>query len=51
MLRDLRLRDFRCFSELVFEPAPGLNFLAGPNAQGKTSILESVCILLRLQSP
>ena len=51
MLRDLRLRDFRCFPELVFEPAPGLNFLAGPNAHGKTSVLEAVCILLRLQSP
>ena len=51
MLRDLRLRDFRCFDELVFEPSPGLNLIVGPNAQGKTSLLEAVCILLRLQSP
>lgn len=51
MLRDLRLLDFRCFEQLVFEPSPGLNFIIGPNAQGKTSILEAACILLRLQSP
>lgn len=51
MLRDLRLHDFRCFEQLVFEPSPGLNFIIGPNAQGKTSMLEAACVLLRLQSP
>jgi len=30
---------------------PGTNFLVGDNAQGKTSILEAICALLRLQSP
>lgn len=51
MLRELRLRDFRCFAEKELRPSPGLNFLIGPNAQGKTSLLEAACILLRLQSP
>jgi DNA replication and repair protein RecF len=51
MLRDLRLRDFRCFDQLTFEPAPGLNLIIGANAQGKTSLLEAACVLLRLQSP
>ena len=51
MLRELRLHDFRCFPHLVFEPRPGLNFLVGANAQGKTSSLEAICVLLRLQSP
>jgi len=51
MLRDLRLRDFRCFDQLIFEPSPGLNLVIGPNAQGKTSLLEATCVLLRLQSP
>jgi DNA replication and repair protein RecF len=51
MLRDLRLHDFRCFDRLVFEPSPGLNLITGANAQGKSTLLEAACILLRLQSP
>ncbi len=47
----LEVRDFRCFEKLNWEPHPGLNFIIGPNAQGKTSILEATCILLRLRSP
>ena len=30
---------------------PGRTFVTGANAQGKTSILEAVCLLLRLHSP
>jgi DNA replication and repair protein RecF len=51
MLRDLWLRDFRCFPQKEFQPSPGLNFITGRNARGKTSLLEAACILLRLQSP
>ena len=47
----IKLRHFRCFEEFETEFAPGANFIIGPNARGKTSILEGVCILLRLQSP
>lgn len=51
MLSRLKLRHFRCFTAREIEFAPGLNLIVGPNAQGKTSLLEAACILLRLQSP
>lgn len=51
MLTSLKLRDFRCFPTLECEFVPGLNVIVGPNAQGKTSLLEAACVLLRLQSP
>jgi DNA replication and repair protein RecF len=43
--------DFRCFGALDLEvPAAGA-ILIGDNAQGKTSVLEAICILIRLHSP
>ncbi|HMG06151.1 MAG TPA: AAA family ATPase, partial [Chthoniobacterales bacterium] len=50
MLADLQLRNFRCFESLGGELSPGFNFFVGQNGQGKTSILEAACVLLRLQS-
>ncbi|MFL6590088.1 MAG: DNA replication/repair protein RecF [Chthoniobacterales bacterium] len=50
MFAELRLRDFRCFEGLRVEFGPGFNFFIGRNGQGKTSILEGACVLLRLQS-
>lgn len=51
MIREVRLHHFRCFENLDFFPAPHRTCIVGQNAQGKTSILEAVCVLLRLQSP
>lgn len=46
----LELYDFRNYSELRLEPAPGLNLFVGPNAQGKTNLLESLYVLATTKS-
>lgn len=43
--------QFRCFGQLHFRPTSRQNLILGLNAQGKTSLLESICVLLRLYSP
>jgi len=50
-ITQLLLREFRCFRELCYDPGDGLNFITGPNARGKTSVLEAACFLMRLRSP
>jgi DNA replication and repair protein RecF len=51
LLQHLRLLNFRCFDSLALEaPEQGV-ILIGENARGKTSILEAICVLCRLQSP
>jgi len=51
VLSRLKVRHFRCFEALECEFAPSMNLIVGANAQGKTSLLEAACVLLRLQSP
>lgn len=51
MLSSIALRDFRCFERAEFAPSAGLNLISAPNASGKSSLLEAICVLLRLQSP
>jgi DNA replication and repair protein RecF len=50
VIRRLRLFQFRCHAELVWEPAAGRQVLTGANGQGKTSLLEAIYFLSRLKS-
>jgi len=51
MLSKLRISNFRCFESFDCSLEGGTTLFVGENAQGKTSILESICVLMRLQSP
>jgi DNA replication and repair protein RecF len=44
-LRSLGLEQFRCHERADIELGPGLNVFVGPNASGKTSVLEAVHLL------
>ena len=50
-LTSLNMNQFRCFESLRVDLERGVTIFHGDNAQGKTSILEAICVLLRLQSP
>lgn len=45
-LRSLYLQQFRNYREAYFEFDPFLNLICGPNAQGKTSLLEAIHYLM-----
>jgi DNA replication and repair protein RecF len=42
----ITIAEFRNYRSLSFQPDPGLNVLSGPNAQGKTNLLEALGLLL-----
>lgn len=45
VLHDITLRNFRSYSEASYEFESGVNIIVGPNASGKTNLLEAVhCI-------
>ncbi len=51
ILSRLRLLDFRCYADFQWDvPSQGA-IIIGNNAEGKTSLLEAVCFLFRLDSP
>ena len=44
-IETVELTDFRSYKSLLFNPVPDLNILTGPNAQGKTNLLEGLALL------
>lgn len=44
MLSNIRLRNFRSYRDASFEFDPGINIVVGPNASGKTNLLEAVMV-------
>src|SRR5690606_20273151 len=44
-LERLELTDFRSYAEADLSLGPGVRVLVGPNAQGKTNLLEAIAYL------
>ena len=49
-IRRLKAERFRCLSEIDISFVPGFNIVVGPNASGKTSLLEAIAYLGRARS-
>ena len=47
MITDLRLQNFRSYKDASFELNQGVNIIVGPNASGKTNLLEAILVLAK----
>lgn len=47
MIQDIRLQHFRSYDDDSFELSPSVNIIVGPNASGKTNLLEAILVLAR----
>ncbi len=47
MITDLRLQNFRSYKDSSFELGGGVNIIVGPNASGKTNLLEALLVIAR----
>lgn len=47
MITNLRLQNFRSYDDASFKLKPGVNIVVGPNASGKTNLLEALLVLAR----
>jgi DNA replication and repair protein RecF len=51
VVRSLRLHNFRNYPAQELQLSPGLIALTGDNGQGKTNLLEALCVLSTTKSP
>lgn len=49
-LVSLRLQQYRSYRDFAVELSPGVNIVVGPNASGKTNLLESLLLLCGVSS-
>lgn len=47
MIQSVRLQHFRSYEDDSFEFSPGVNIIVGPNASGKTNLLEALLVSAR----
>jgi DNA replication and repair protein RecF len=47
MISTIRLQHFRSYDDVTFKLDPGVNIIVGPNASGKTNLLEAVLVVAR----
>ena len=45
MINDITLKNFRSYKESTFKFGPGVNIIVGPNASGKTNLLEAILVV------
>lgn len=45
MISDIRVQNFRSYQDSTFEFSGGVNIIVGPNASGKTNLLEAILVL------
>ena len=50
ILKNIRLINFRNYSDIIINFSPAVNFITGDNGSGKTNILEAVSIISNLKS-
>ncbi len=51
MLRDLTIKNYRCFKDFSIDGLARVNLIVGQNNSGKTSFLEAVYLLVNQQNP
>ncbi len=44
ILTDIRLQQYRSYTDASFELGSGVNIVVGPNAAGKTNLLEAIMV-------
>lgn len=47
MIQSVRLQHFRSYEDDSYEFSPGVNIIVGPNASGKTNLLEALLVAAR----